>query len=855
VHNGQKVLLVLDQFEQWLHAHAAGAETELVQALRQCDGGRLQCLVMVRDDFWLAVTRFLHSLEVRLVEGENSALVDLFDRQHARRVLAAFGRAYGTLPPVGSDLSQEQFAFLDQAVTGLAEDSKVVSVRLALFAEMVKSRTWSPVTLRKIGGAQGVGLAFLEETFAAKSAPPQHRMHQPAARRVLEALLPEAGIDIKGQMRSEADLLTASGYGERRHDFDELLRILDHEMRLITPTDPAAAEGTDSPPERAIGEHYYQLTHDYLVPSLRDWLTRKRRETRRGRAELRLAEGSALWNSKPENRHLPSLLEWVTIRTLTDSKRWTAPQRRMMKKAGGVHKLRWGSMSFAFVLLSALIGLVAYRAQRKNLSERVQIAVASLTTSRGIILPPLQDFEEKFPRELVLAELQYRFDNAQPSQKLPLGYALAHFGDVRVDYLVAQIAEAQPEEVANLVTALHGSGQAALISLRAAANKCDSDKAWRTKARLAMVAWHLEEPALATETCQVRPDPIQRTIFIDECASWHGDLARLHALANEIDDASLRSAICLGVGSIRSKDVRQEEIQLWSELWAEWRQNQPDSGTHSACGWALRSWGVELKYRPIKSTETAAAATSQKRWYVNSMGMTMLAMEPSSFVRSESRGDQHEITVTRPFWIADRELSVGQFQKFMDDGEYTDDEKPQNWPGALEFVSPSPEHPVQNVSWFDAALFANWLSRREGLSPAYQWTGEKVKDVDRQGATPDVWKLVAGANGYRLPNEDEWQYACRAGSTTAFAFGDDPSLLTSYAVYYAAGANVCGDKLPNAWGIFDAHGNVYEWCEESVVRGGSFRLRAPDVRWSEVKSRMPTYRSEFLGFRLARTYP
>ncbi len=70
---GKKVLIVLDQFEQWLHAKKEEQNTELVQALRQCDGGRVQCIVMVRDDFWMAVSRFLQDLEVRLVEGQNSA--------------------------------------------------------------------------------------------------------------------------------------------------------------------------------------------------------------------------------------------------------------------------------------------------------------------------------------------------------------------------------------------------------------------------------------------------------------------------------------------------------------------------------------------------------------------------------------------------------------------------------------------------------------------------------------------------------------------------------------------------------------------------------------------------------------
>jgi len=95
---GKKVLIVLDQFEQWLHAKKEETNTELVQALRQCDGGRVQCIVMVRDDFWMAVTRFLRELEIRLVEGQNSAAVDLFDTNHANKVLAGFGRAFGKLP-------------------------------------------------------------------------------------------------------------------------------------------------------------------------------------------------------------------------------------------------------------------------------------------------------------------------------------------------------------------------------------------------------------------------------------------------------------------------------------------------------------------------------------------------------------------------------------------------------------------------------------------------------------------------------------------------------------------------------------------------------------------------------------
>ena len=346
--SGRKILLVLDQFEQWLFARRGEENTELVAALRHCDGEHVQAIVLVRDDFWLAASRFMRDLEIRLLEGEDSALVDLFDPRHARKVLTAFGRAHGALPEDIGDLNSDQDAFLDRSISGLAQDGKIIPVRLALFAEMVKGKPWTPATLKEVGGTEGIGLAFLEETFSASTAPPEHRLHQTAAQAVLKALLPETGTDIKGQMRSRQELLEASGYANRPRDFDDLIHILDQELRLITPTDPEGVAGDE---RRAVGEgsssgttgqrpgtiRYYQLTHDYLVHSLRDWLTRKQKETRHGRAELLLADRAAVWNARPENRQLPSLLQWLQIQCWTQRTNWTPPQRKMMRKATWYH--------------------------------------------------------------------------------------------------------------------------------------------------------------------------------------------------------------------------------------------------------------------------------------------------------------------------------------------------------------------------------------------------------------------------------------------------------------------------------------------------------------------------------------
>lgn len=287
----EKVLLIFDQFEQWLHASNQRGQTELVDALRQCDGANLQALLMVRDDFWLAACRLMRDLEIRILDGHNFAMVDLFSLQHARKVLAEFGRAYGCLPEQADEQTAEQKQFVEKAVEGLADGDKVIPVRLSLFVEMVKDKTWTPKLLTEVGGAEGVGVKFLEDTFGSRTAPPEHRLHYKAARAVLSTLLPDRGAELKGYMRSERELQEASGYVGRRRDYEELINILDAELSLISPADPSAmleedkaartdrqsAEGQGGPDDTCSADQgkHYQLTHDYMVPAIRRWLDSK----------------------------------------------------------------------------------------------------------------------------------------------------------------------------------------------------------------------------------------------------------------------------------------------------------------------------------------------------------------------------------------------------------------------------------------------------------------------------------------------------------------------------------------------------------------------------------------------------
>ena len=456
---GVKLLMVLDQFEQWLQHGLASATPPLVEALRQCDGTRLQCLILVRDDFWMALTQFLQTLEISLASDWNMAAVDLFEPRHARGVLAAFGVGYGTLPEDPKALGENHIRFLDQAIEGLLENGRIIPVRLTLFAEMVKDRPWDPYTLKQLGGIEGVGVAFLEATIGGGARHPIIRMHRGAARGVMEALLPPPGSSLKGQLRSYDELLAASSAPIRLADFDELLRILDRDLRLITPAerhDPAdlqlGVEGnlpgalpepprpTDAP-ATAHREVYYQLTHDYLVQPIRDWLDLKRRETRAGRAQRRLETLAAMWNNRPQARFLPSMLEWLSIRWHTRRRDWSESEQRMMTTAERRLLIQLAGLGVCLILAALGWNRWYHALRRENLMERLQtVRTQDIPELVGEIRPLLPSLRDR------LASFSGQKHDESPAQ-LVASLALLTEDPASVETLTRRLLRSDPAEL------------------------------------------------------------------------------------------------------------------------------------------------------------------------------------------------------------------------------------------------------------------------------------------------------------------------------------------------------------------------------------------------------------------------
>jgi formylglycine-generating enzyme required for sulfatase activity len=353
------------------------------------------------------------------------------------------------------------------------------------------------------------------------------------------------------------------------------------------------------------------------------------------------------------------------------------------------------------------------------------------------------------------------------------------------------------------------------------------------------------------------PDPTLRSYLIDRIGPSVGDArAVIDRLKAEPDD-SARRALLLALGEFDQGQLPPDGREALMSLVLAWYRGDPDPGIHGAAGWLLGRWGQGVRVEEIDGELATGKPEGSRRWYVNGQRQTLVVIPgPVTVPRGSPPTEdgreggaegkverRHVERIGRSFAIAAREVTVAEFRRFRGNHDYD------------KAAAPTADCPVTMVSWYDAAAYCNWLSAHEGI-PEAEWCylpNDKGQYAAGMKVAPDFLSRA----GYRLPTGAEAEFACRAGSVTAWSMGEAEDLLGKYAWYIANSASrsrPVGSLRPNDLGLFDLHGNVSEWCEDRLAVGGDFISPPKNVRSGSRSSNTPDKRSEFLGFRPARTY-
>lgn len=742
----RKVVLILDQFESWCSAASLEARQALAEAVRQCDGRRVQCLIGVRDDFWMGVTEFAQWVETPLLEGRNTAALDLLDRQHARRVLIAMGHAYGALSETADALSPAEQDFIERAIEELAEEDHVISVHLAMFALMVRSRQWSPSLLAAEGGASGATVEFLQQNFDRRTAPPGYRPLREPVAVTLSRLLPPLDSSVTGQLVSRSELaahLELHGFAGRLPD---VLNVLSEELKLITPAQVESSSGG------AKAEMHYQLAHDFLVRPVRQWVDTVQQSTWQGRATARLAELSRIWNKHPSRQWYPTVGEYVAMRLGSRRAGRTPAQERFLRAAGRYHAGRISAGLIGLLVAVIMTGVAIH--QRSE-------AVAARDNERAALVDlalhgPAEDFGQhaeslsQTPAEA--AELIAPWtDSVDPELQLRARLLLAVLGRTDAEALVATLGESPPQLFTFYREVFQTSPRYREMLLAEFQDAPTSE----SEMRAAMLLLELGVPGPAESLLTFADDGFVRHRATAEAARWHGAPEPWLKLAAGTGEPTVRHAAYGVIGSMPEEQARAAvDIGVIEEM-----ISSPEAIWHSLGGWLATILDLEI----TRDAEAPAGAN----WRQTPTGLTLIRIPAGGLQHGFGIERTSHImrTATNPqeTWISDSQITRGLYLRFLTDSGAAGD-TPTNNPFILDAIEENPDRPVEGISIEDAIRFCNWLSEREGLQPAYQLidAAEGRGDDDLESAS---WTFAGDKSGYRLPSGGTLAFAALAGNT------------------------------------------------------------------------------------------
>jgi len=426
----------------------------------------------------------------------------------------------------------------------------------------------------------------------------------------------------------------------------------------------------------------------------------------------------------------------------------------------------------------------------------------------------------------------YRDDSRSDSERSFATDTLASYLRNDADSLFGLLADADEQQFPQLFNELDAHRPRAIelglavITKTPGENASDDEKEALAiqRANAAVMLMQMDSPDPVWPLLQFRPDPRVRSWIIHRLSAMNSSPEHLVSqLLNESSESILNGLI-LALGVFDEHELIDR--QALSTKLLEWYSEHPDTGVHGSADWVLRRWGFQDEISVIDNRMATGQIEGDRNWYVTRTNQhTMVVLPgnsefvmglPDSEVNSEwalKREKQRVVRIERGFSISNKEVSRKQFLEFLQanpETEYTDQRR-----------NSVPQSPQGRINFYDAARYCRWLSEAEGLAQN-QMCFPPIQEIKNGMKLPADY---LDRSGYRLPTQAEWEYACRAGTTTIRNYGASIELLHKYGwndwsnrpFREVRGPQPVGMLLPNAAGLFDMHGNVIEWCIEKIV--------------------------------------
>ena len=648
----RKLLIVLDQFEAWSHSATLDERQDFADALRQCDGVQIRALVVTRDDYWLGVRELLRWIELPLQEGRNVASVDLLDTSHAKMILEAMGREAGTLPSDGTALSNSQQQFIRQAVDELSNDGYVVCVHLVMFAQMVRLQKWSPRGLSRGGGVIGACSFFLQELFQKSgNQSPEYRRISDAVEPTLLRLIPDEDATVATVSVSRdslAESVQSAGYG---HLFDDCLRILSDDLRIVT---VVADDETSVTTDDSQRETRYRLAHDFLVEPINLWLDSVRSRTWRGRAKTRLAKLADSWTRRPIRSHLPGFLDFLFLAVGSSFQPRSDSESRYLKAAARSHA---GRMSVAMIGVIAFLtmsvfayrqSMIASEAREREIAANVDLLFHGPSSEVTNQIAKLQ----KFGRDSE-TQIAARTNSPHTQSKLRSLIYLQSIKSESFAGIASILDEASPDLFPSILN-IAAAARDAKTELAKIAN--DSSSIVR-QARAAILLAYLGDASAIRPLLAGSDDAEKDQAILLEAATWRGDPDPWLQLLDEESDPQILYHTIVILGSFRKARLEYSLANFdFTEL-----VNSPHAVVHSAGRFLAKHMGQDVNSFALDPPEDAD-------WRIGPDNIPMVRVEPIDFSYQPVRNDSDTmipLTTDHGFWFASTPVSRRLFSEFV----------------------------------------------------------------------------------------------------------------------------------------------------------------------------------------------